>query len=140
MNTGTVFTSLTTTVKELVALKAGEPSSVTMVMNVFVLGPCASIGVQLITPVFDMLAFKTGPLAFLTVSEYVSAFAGMSESVAPLVTVRVVNSSMIWSGGDWAKTGAVFTSFTTIVNELVALMDGEPLSVTMVVNVFVLGP
>src|SRR6266851_3558552 len=55
-NTGALFTSLTVTVKELVALKAGVPLSVTMVVNVFVLGPCASPGVQLITPLALMLA------------------------------------------------------------------------------------
>ena len=53
---GALFTSLTVTVKELVALRAGAPLSVTMVVNVFVLGPCASLGVQLITPLALMLA------------------------------------------------------------------------------------
>ena len=55
-STGALFTSLTVTVKELVALKAGVPLSVTMVVNVFVLGPCASLGIQLITPLALMLA------------------------------------------------------------------------------------
>src|SRR5204863_196341 len=56
VSTGALFTSLTVTVKELVALRAGAPLSVTMVVNVFVLGPCASLGVQLITPLALMLA------------------------------------------------------------------------------------
>src|SRR5213596_2420349 len=48
VSSGAVFTSLTVTVKELVALRAGVPLSVTLVVNVFVLGTCASLGVQLI--------------------------------------------------------------------------------------------
>src|SRR5258708_23813041 len=41
-----IFTSLTTTVKLLVALKAGVPLSVTTVVITLVPGPCASVGVQ----------------------------------------------------------------------------------------------
>ena len=55
-NTGALFTSLTVTVKVLVALNGGEPLSVTMVVNVLVLGPCASPGVQVMTPLASMLA------------------------------------------------------------------------------------
>src|SRR5207249_3518005 len=53
--TGAAFTSLTTTEKLLVALKAGLPLSVTTVVIVLVLGPCASPGVQVITPLGSML-------------------------------------------------------------------------------------
>jgi hypothetical protein len=49
-NTGGLFTSLTTTVNTFVALRFDDPSSVTIVVNVLVLGPCASVGVQVITP------------------------------------------------------------------------------------------
>src|SRR6202142_30518 len=68
---GAVFTSFTTTVKLFVALKL---PSLTMVVNTFVLGPCASVGVHVITPFVLMLAFVATPpvSSFVTVSVYVS--------------------------------------------------------------------
>ena len=68
VNDGALFTSLTTTVKVLVALRFGEPLSVTTVVKVLVLGPWASVGVQVMTPLAEMVAWVTGPLALLTVS------------------------------------------------------------------------
>ena len=59
-NTGAMFTSLTTTTKLFVALNAGTPLSVTTVVNVFVLGPCASVGVHVITPALLIPAFPGG--------------------------------------------------------------------------------
>ena len=56
VNAGALLNSFTTTVKLFVALSAGVPLSVTMVVNVLVLGPCASLGVQRITPLAAMLA------------------------------------------------------------------------------------
>ena len=53
---GALFTSLTVTVKLLVALKGGVPLSVTTVLTVLVLGPCASVGVHVITPAVLMAA------------------------------------------------------------------------------------
>src|SRR6266516_1994409 len=69
--TGAVLISLTTTVKELVALRFWELTapglkSVTTVLKVLVLGPCASVGVQLMTPTAEMLALVTGPAAEVT--------------------------------------------------------------------------
>ena len=55
-STGGLFTSRTITVKLLVALKGGDPLSVTTVVIVFVPGPCASLGVQLMTPLASMVA------------------------------------------------------------------------------------
>src|SRR5436190_23498240 len=85
----------TTTVKELVALRLGEPLSVTMVVNVLVLGPWASVGVQVMMPLAEMLALVTTPAALVTDKAYARLFAGMSESVAVLVTVNVVNSLIV---------------------------------------------
>src|SRR5207247_4385434 len=65
--------------------------------------------------------------------------AGRSPSVAVFVTVSVVSSAIVrsaWPG----SSGALFTSLTVTVKLLVALSDGVPLSVTMVVNVAVPGP
>src|SRR6266540_858735 len=52
-STGAVFTSVTITWKLLVALKLGEPLSKTRTVTVFVLGPCASVGVQAMAPLAE---------------------------------------------------------------------------------------
>ena len=72
----------------MVTLNVGEPLSVTLTLTVFVLGPCASLGVHVITP---LLAPIVIPLGALT-SAKVNVFAGISESLAVFVTVKVVNS------------------------------------------------
>ena len=64
--TGGLFDSVTTTIKVLVALSAGEPSSVTTVRKVLVLGPWASLGVQVMTP-----AAEIATLLLVTPSELV---------------------------------------------------------------------
>src|SRR2546422_7419712 len=51
VSTGAVFTSVTITVKLLVSLDGGAPLSVTRTVIRLVLGPCASVGVQVRTPV-----------------------------------------------------------------------------------------
>src|SRR6266436_10176555 len=75
--TGALLTSFTVTVNVLVSLKGGEPLSTTRIVNVFVLGPCASVGVHVITPAAEMAA----PVGAER-NEYVSMFAGRSASVA----------------------------------------------------------
>jgi hypothetical protein len=45
----------------LVRLSAGSPSSVTLTAIVFVLGPCASVGIQVSSPVFASMATPDGP-------------------------------------------------------------------------------
>src|SRR5438876_341413 len=49
-STGALFTSFTITVKLLLSLRAGVPLSVTLTVIRIVLGPCASVGVQVRTP------------------------------------------------------------------------------------------
>src|SRR5262249_1267150 len=87
------ITGSTRTRNELVALKGGEPSSTTRVVIVLVLGLWVSFGTQVIMP-FASIAAPLGALSRL----YVSVFAGMSGSVAVLVTVRVVSLVMVRSG------------------------------------------
>src|SRR2546430_2475242 len=70
--TGSLFT---TTVKLLVALKGGDPSSVTIVRKRLVLFSWAIMGVQVMTPLGAIEA-PAGPA-----SVYVSELAGRSESV-----------------------------------------------------------
>src|SRR2546429_9594626 len=60
VSTGALFTSVTITWKLLVALKLGEPLSNTRTVTTFVLGPCASLGVHVITPP-DETARPVGP-------------------------------------------------------------------------------
>src|SRR5712675_2270373 len=55
-STGALLASLTVTAKLLVALIGGTPSSVTTVVIVYRPGPCASLGVQRITPLVSMPA------------------------------------------------------------------------------------
>src|SRR5207253_2550764 len=121
--------------KLFVALKAGTPLSVTTTVIVFVLGPCASFGVQLIAPLLPLIVIPTGGPTRLNVSVLV----GTSASVALAVTANALSSSSVWFPGT-VNTGATFTSRTVTVKLFVALRFGVPLSVTTTVIVFVLGP
>src|SRR5947207_13145247 len=57
---GAEFTSLTITVKRWVALKLGLPLSNTRTRMLLLLGPCASLGVQLNTPLTGSTAAPFG--------------------------------------------------------------------------------
>jgi hypothetical protein len=100
---------------------------------VFVLGPCASVGVQTITPELEIVA-----PAGAAKRVYVRIFGGESLSVAVFVTINVVNSATVVSACE-GRIGAVFAGLTMTRKLLVALSGGEPSSVTTVVKVFVLG-
>src|SRR5947208_8413735 len=90
-NSGGLFTSSTTTVKLTKSLSAGVPSSATLTTIIFVLGPCASDGVQVKTPVFKFRLTPVGADAKLNVSR----LAGMSASVAGIVTTSVLSSAIL---------------------------------------------
>src|SRR5689334_11577260 len=112
----------------------GVPSSLTIVVMRFVVPVWAAVGVQVIIPLVSMAA----PVGGFT-SEYVRLFAGISLSVAVLVTTIATWLStvrFVCTG----RTGALFTSVTTTTKLFEALNGGEPLSVTTVVMIFVLGP
>src|SRR6266480_852177 len=134
VSAGAVFTSFTTTVKLLVALRLGVPSSKTRTVTTLVLGPCASLGVQAIAP-FAATVNPTGP----DTSAKVSVLAGMSASVAVALTFNAVSSLIVWLAGI-VSAGAVFTAFTTTVKLLLSVNGGVPLSATWTVKVLVLGP
>src|SRR5258708_6882492 len=89
--TGALFTSLTMMVKLLVSLSGRLPSSVTRTVMTLVLGPCASVGVQVRTPVTESSVIPLGAATRVNVNE----LAGISGSVAELVTVKVVSSSIV---------------------------------------------
>src|SRR5205807_840795 len=107
LSTGATFTSRTVTVKLFVALNAGTPLSVTTTVIVFVLGPCASPGVQLITPLLPLIVIPEGGPTRLNVS----VLAGTSASVALAATASALNSSIVWFPGT-VNTGAVFVPTT----------------------------
>src|SRR5262245_58831759 len=123
-----------TTVKLFVSLKFGTPLSVTRAVTVLVLGPWASVGVHVKTPLTGLMAAPAGGSSRLNVS----VSPGPSGSVAVRVRVRVVPSFTVWFGMV-ASTGARFTEPTTAMKLLVSLSGGDPLSVTRTVIVFVLG-
>ena len=88
---GGLFTSVTVTVKLLVALSGGEPSSVTTTVMVLTLGPCDSVGVHVIAPVPGTIAMPAGGEIRLKDRP----LAGISGSVAEAETDNVVNSVIV---------------------------------------------
>src|SRR2546429_293254 len=92
--TGEGTAALTVTVNVLVTLKAGTPLSVTLTLTMFVLGPCASLGVQLIAPLAGLMVMPVGALT----SAKVKLLAGRSASVALALTFSVVCSAKIGRG------------------------------------------
>src|SRR5438876_10055539 len=135
VTTGARFTSFTITVKLLLSLNGGVPLSVTLIAIRFVLGPWASVGVQVNKPLLESRLTPLGAETRLKVSVLADRFA----SVAELVTTSVLSSSIVWLGGT-VSTGAVFVPVTNTVKLLLSLNAGVPLSVTWTVIRFVLGP
>src|SRR5262245_41126532 len=111
-------------VKLFVSLRLGEPLSLTRTITLFVLGPCASVGVQVNTPLVALILAPGGALTKLNES----VLAGLSGSVAEAVSVSVAPSLIVWLPIG-ANTGELFNSFTTTVKVRVVLRFGTPLSV-----------
>src|SRR6476646_6988719 len=88
VRTGAVLISFTVTVNDFVSLRFGEPLSVTLTVMEFVLGPCVSVGVHEIAPVFGLIVIPVGGETRLKVSVLV----GTSESVAEAATFSVASS------------------------------------------------
>src|SRR5580765_7037 len=136
VSTGAELTSLTVIVMVCAALMAGKPLSVTRTVIEAVLGPCASVGVQLKTPVDGSMPAPAGaPASRLKVR----IWAGRSASVAEAVNVSRVCSFRVWLPMV-ASTGAVFGWLTTTAMVSDALEGGEALSVTRTVIKLVLLP
>src|SRR5439155_1272288 len=123
------------TVKLLLSLNGGVPLSVTCTVIRFVLGPWASVGVQVNTPVLESTFTPAGPDTKLKVS----VMSGRRGSGVVWVTTRVLCSLIVWLAGT-VSTGAVFGPETITVKLLLSFSGGEPLSVTWTVIRFVLGP
>src|SRR5207248_820819 len=105
VSTGALFTSRTRTAKVLVALSGGAPLSVTRTVIRLVLGPCASVRVQLGNPALSLRS----ALARSATRPKLSVLAGRSASLAVLVTTSALSSSIVWFAGT-VSTGALFTS------------------------------
>src|SRR2546425_7324863 len=89
------------------SLDSGTPLSVTLNVIRLVLGPWASVGVQVSTPLLGSRFTPVGADTRLKVN----VFAGRSASLAVFVATNVVISSIIRLVGT-ASTGALFTSLT----------------------------
>ena len=100
--TGAVFDSKTVTRKVCVALRLGEPLSVTRRETVLVLGPCDSVGVQVNKP-FD--EFIVAPLGGVVAKLNVRIFAGISASEATALKLSKVPSTTVLFEIEF-KTGA----------------------------------
>src|SRR5437867_13436980 len=113
VSTGALFGSFTITVKLLLSFSGGVPLSVTLIAIRFVLGPWASVGVQVNKPLLESRLTPLGAETRLKVS----VLADRSASVAELVTTSVLSSSIVWLAGV-GSNGARFTSFTITVKLL----------------------
>jgi ABC-type iron transport system FetAB permease component len=125
---GAALTSLTVTVKEReMEVTPSETATVTSL----VLGPWASVGVQVRTPA-EVTDMPVGP----EVRENVSVWAGRSVSVPERVTLRTCPSSTVWLEMA-ARIGDALTSLTVTVKEReVEVTPSETVTVTSLV----LGP
>src|ERR1043165_9743414 len=128
--------SKTMTEKFCVTLRWGEPLSVTMIEMEFEPGPCVSVGVQVNTPLLELMAALVGAFApRLNVKELV----GISGSLATFVMTSAVNSKTVrLEMAD--KNGGRLLSSTMTEKLCVVLRLGEPLSVTMTEMKFEPGP
>ena len=88
VSVGGEFDSLTVIWKLCVVLRLGEPLSKTRIVTVFVLGPCASLGIQLMAPLVLTVRF-VGP----ETKANVNMLVGASASVA--VAVRLSGTSSV---------------------------------------------
>src|SRR6185436_5540269 len=102
-STGAVLPSMT--VIEIGADELVTPS-LTLTLNGYEPGPCASVGVQLNTPVEPSMVAPAGA----PTNENVSVCAGRSASVAVAVNVYGASSGTVAEGGTPARTGATLAS------------------------------
>ncbi len=129
-STGAALASVTVIVMVSRSLKAGLPLSVTTTSKVNVLGPCASVGVQLNRPVVGLMLAPAGtrplvPLARLKVSVWPA-----SGSLAVAVKGKGRCSLIVWlpmafNVGAWFGIASTVTLTTCSANKF-----GLPLSVT----------
>src|SRR5205085_2699547 len=108
-STGGLLDSSTMTVKVCEALRLGTPSSVTVTVTGFVLGPWASVGTHVMTPFVGLMIMPAG--AFVP-RLYVNIVA--STSLTDVNTTSKLPSITIWLAMG-ASTGASFTGFRVML-------------------------
>src|SRR5207247_323691 len=128
VSVGALLSSVTTTVKDLVSFSAGVPLSVTRTVIRLVDRNSVVVGVEVSRAVAESRFTPGGPESRLNVR----LLAGRSVALALFVTVSVLSSLMVWSGGT-VSAGALLSSVTTTVKDLVSFSAGVPLSVTRTV-------
>src|SRR5262245_3286252 len=93
-STGAALTSVTVSVPEASAFVT---PSLTRTVNGYAPGPCASVGVQVNTPLEPSMPAPDGPLT----SENVSVWAGRSASVAVEVSREGATSGVVGLAAKW---------------------------------------
>src|SRR3989442_487957 len=122
-STGRLLLGTTVTTKVCVALKGGNPLSVTITLNAL-LPSCSWVGDQANTPVTaSRLALVAAPAPRLKVN------SSPSESDATFVMLSVIPTAMIWLEIA-ASIGGLLLCTTVTTKLCVALSGGRPLSVT----------
>ncbi len=91
------------------SLNAGLPLSVTTTSKVNVPGPCASVGVQVKTPVVALIVAPAGTCPLVPLSRLKVSVCPALASVAVAVNVSGWPSSMLWLPMA-ASTGAWFVT------------------------------
>src|SRR6267142_7039366 len=114
---GALFTSFTVTLNVFVADNGVWASSETTTVIAYAPGPCASEGVQVITPVVGFMVMPVGGATRLKVNAVPA-----SGSVAVFVTINVVNSLTVRSAGT-VNVGALLvlrvrTRFVSLSTEI----------------------
>src|SRR3954470_12900792 len=129
---GAVVVFVTVTENEFVAPRGGTPLSVTRIWNCE-LPTWVEVGVQVKTPVAGLIVAPVGAVTI----ENVRVFAGMSVSIAMLVTESVAPTAMVWLGGE-KMDGGVFevAPVTWMLKVFVSKRAAAPLSVTRMVTVW----
>src|SRR5438477_362648 len=97
---GALFVSRTYTMNEFVALNGGDPLSVTRTVMLVMLGPCASVGVQVKTPLVGFTLAPVGnPGSKLNVRESPSGSIAVIVNVKRLPSFTVLFPIPVSTGG-----------------------------------------
>src|SRR5205809_753650 len=92
VSNGGELVSTTSTANDCVALRLGVPSSWTTTQTKLLLGPCASDGVQLMTPELVLIVIPPGA----ALRPKVSTFGGRSASLMTFVKLKLLSSTTVW--------------------------------------------
>src|SRR6185436_13524872 len=136
VTTGTMFISVTTIVTFCTALRMGTPLSDTRTVMTFVLGDCVSVGVQVKTPLLELMLAPTGAMPSSVKRSRCTGTSGSNAWAVKLIWFPSLPARLAIG----VSTGGKFASVTSMVTVTELLIGGEPLSMTRTVKMFVLGP